>query len=131
MPLLEVVSEPDIRSATEAVNYVKKLREILIYLGVNDGNMNEGSMRIDANVSVRPFGQEEFGTRSETKNVNSFKSLEMTRAQGLLKAEVRILGSLLMEAADGARIPGGAALIVDRAVFSATVSSTTAARSTD
>ena len=76
VPLLEIVSEPDIRSTGEALQYVKKLREILVYLGVCDGNMNEGSMRIDANISVRPEGQEEFGTRAEIKNVNSFKSLE-------------------------------------------------------
>ncbi len=76
VPLLEIVSEPDIRSAGEAVRYVRKLREILVYLGVCDGNMNEGSLRVDANVSVRPVGQEKFGTRTETKNVNSFKFLE-------------------------------------------------------
>ncbi len=76
VPLIEIVSEPDIRSAKEASQYAKKLREILIYLGVCDGNMNEGSLRIDANVSVRPVGQKEFGTRSETKNVNSFRFLE-------------------------------------------------------
>jgi aspartyl-tRNA(Asn)/glutamyl-tRNA(Gln) amidotransferase subunit B len=76
VPLLEIVSEPDIRSAGEAVRYVKKLREILVYLGVCDGNMNEGSLRVDANVSVRPRGREKFGTRAEIKNVNSFKFLE-------------------------------------------------------
>ncbi len=75
-PLLECVSEPDIRSAGEAVRYAKKYREILVYLGVCDGNMNEGSLRVDANVSVRPKGQEKLGTRAEIKNVNSFKFLE-------------------------------------------------------
>jgi aspartyl-tRNA(Asn)/glutamyl-tRNA(Gln) amidotransferase subunit B len=70
------VSEPDIRSAGEAVRYAKKYREILVYLGVCDGNMNEGSLRVDANISVRPLGQAKLGTRSEIKNVNSFRFLE-------------------------------------------------------
>jgi aspartyl-tRNA(Asn)/glutamyl-tRNA(Gln) amidotransferase subunit B len=76
VPLLEVVSEPDIRSVKEASNYVRQLREILVYLGVCDGNMNEGSLRVDANVSVRPEGREAFGTRTEIKNLNSFRFLE-------------------------------------------------------
>ena len=75
-PLLEVVSEPDMRSASQAVAYARKLREILVYLGVCDGNMNEGSLRVDANISVRPMGQTELGTRAELKNINSFKFLE-------------------------------------------------------
>ncbi len=77
-PLLEIVSEPDMRSAQEAREYVESLRNILRYIGVCDGNLEEGSMRADANVSIRPIGQKEFGTRAEIKNVNSFKSL--TRA---------------------------------------------------
>lgn len=76
VPLLEIVSEPDIRSAREASQYARKLREILVCLGICDGNMNEGSLRVDANVSVRPRGQEKFGTRTEIKNVNSFRFLE-------------------------------------------------------
>ncbi len=76
VPLVEIVSEPDIRSPGEASRYVKKLREILVYLGVCDGNMNEGSLRVDANISVRPAGTEAFGTRAEIKNLNSFKFLE-------------------------------------------------------
>ena len=72
-PLLEVVSEPDMRSSDEAVAYLKKLHQIVVYLGVCDGNMEEGSFRCDANVSVRPWGQKEFGTRAEIKNVNSFR----------------------------------------------------------
>jgi aspartyl-tRNA(Asn)/glutamyl-tRNA(Gln) amidotransferase subunit B len=76
VPLIEIVSEPDIRSIKEASQYVKKLREILVYLEVCDGNMNEGSLRVDANTSVRPKGQSEFGTRTEIKNLNSFKFLE-------------------------------------------------------
>ncbi|NJD36939.1 MAG: Asp-tRNA(Asn)/Glu-tRNA(Gln) amidotransferase subunit GatB, partial [Geobacter sp.] len=72
-PLLEVVSEPDMRSADEAVAYLKKLYQIVTYLGICDGNMEEGSFRCDANVSVMPVGSEKFGTRAEIKNVNSFK----------------------------------------------------------
>lgn len=74
-PLLEIVSEPDIRSSEEAREYVEKLRNILRYIGVCDGNLEEGSMRADANISIRPIGQKEFGTRAEIKNVNSFRSL--------------------------------------------------------
>jgi len=72
-PLLEIVSEPDIRSADEAVAYLKKLHQIVVYLGICDGNMEEGSFRCDANVSVMPMGSTTFGTRTETKNVNSFR----------------------------------------------------------
>lgn len=75
-PLLEIVSEPDMRSATEAVAYAKALHALVTWLGICDGNMQEGSFRIDANVSVRPEGQSTFGTRTETKNVNSFRFLE-------------------------------------------------------
>ncbi|MEO5343779.1 MAG: Asp-tRNA(Asn)/Glu-tRNA(Gln) amidotransferase subunit GatB [Gammaproteobacteria bacterium SHHR-1] len=75
-PLLEIVSEPDMRSAREAVAYAKKIHQIVRYLGICDGNMQEGSFRCDANVSVRPKGQAEFGTRAEIKNVNSFRFLE-------------------------------------------------------
>ena len=75
-PLLEIVSEPDMRSAQEAVAYAKALHALVTWLGICDGNMQEGSFRIDANVSVRPLGQKEFGTRTETKNVNSFRFLE-------------------------------------------------------
>jgi len=72
-PLLEIVSEPDLRSADEAVAYLKKLHQIVVYLGITDGNMEEGSFRCDANVSVMPVGSDKFGTRAEIKNVNSFK----------------------------------------------------------
>ncbi|CAA9889847.1 aspartyl/glutamyl-tRNA(Asn/Gln) amidotransferase subunit B [Candidatus Methylobacter favarea] len=75
-PLLEIVSEPDMRSAKEAVAYMKKLHELVRYLGISDGNMQEGSFRCDANVSVRPKGQKQFGTRAEIKNINSFKFVE-------------------------------------------------------
>lgn len=76
VPLIEIVSEPDMRSAEEAVAYLKALRSILVYLDICDGNMEEGSFRCDANVSVRPFGQEAFGTRAELKNLNSFKHVQ-------------------------------------------------------
>jgi len=75
-PLIEIVSEPDMRSAQEAVAYMKKIHSIVRYLGISDGNMQEGSFRCDANVSMRPKGQEEFGTRTETKNLNSFRFVE-------------------------------------------------------
>ncbi len=75
VPLLEIVSEPDFRSADEVIAYLTKLRDIMMYLGVSDCKMQEGSMRADVNVSVRPIGQKEFGTRSEMKNMNSFKAI--------------------------------------------------------
>jgi len=73
VPLLEIVSEPDLRSSEEAAEYLKTLRDILVYLGVNDGNLEEGSFRCDANVSVMRKGAEKFGTRAELKNINSFR----------------------------------------------------------
>ena len=75
-PLLEIVSEPEIRSAAEAVAYAKALHGLVMWLGVCDGNMQEGSFRCDVNVSVRPVGQKEFGTRCEIKNLNSFRFIE-------------------------------------------------------
>jgi aspartyl-tRNA(Asn)/glutamyl-tRNA(Gln) amidotransferase subunit B len=75
-PLLEIVSEPDMRSPEEAIAYLKKLHQIVVYLGVCDGNLEEGSFRCDANVSVRPYGQAEFGTRAELKNINSFRFIK-------------------------------------------------------
>lgn len=74
-PLIEIVSEPDIRSADEAVAYVKELRKVLLYTGVCDGNMQEGSLRCDVNISLMKPGSEKFGTRAEIKNVNSFRSV--------------------------------------------------------
>ncbi len=76
VPLLEIVSEPDIRSPAEASSYLKKIRQLARYLGVSDGNMEEGSLRCDANVSLRPRGELKFGTRTEIKNINSFKFVE-------------------------------------------------------
>ena len=75
-PLLEIVSEPDLSSAEEAVAYAKKIHSLVQYLNICDGNMQEGSFRVDANVSVRPKGEEKLGTRAEVKNVNSFRFLE-------------------------------------------------------
>ena len=75
-PLLEIVSEPEMRSANEAVTYAKALHSLVMWLGVCDGNMQEGSFRCDVNVSVRPVGQQEFGTRCEIKNLNSFRFME-------------------------------------------------------
>ena len=76
VPLVEIVSEPDLRSSDEAVAYLRKLRETVRYLGVCDGNMEEGSLRCDANVSLRPRGQKELGTRAELKNMNSFRAVK-------------------------------------------------------
>jgi aspartyl-tRNA(Asn)/glutamyl-tRNA(Gln) amidotransferase subunit B len=76
VPLIEIVSEPDIRSAEEAAAYLRRLHEILVYLEICDGNMEEGSFRCDANVSLRPRGAEAFGTRTELKNMNSFRNVQ-------------------------------------------------------
>ncbi|MBW1713740.1 MAG: Asp-tRNA(Asn)/Glu-tRNA(Gln) amidotransferase subunit GatB [Deltaproteobacteria bacterium] len=84
VPLIEIVSEPDMRSPEEAVAYLKELREMVRYLEICDGNMEEGSFRCDANISLRPMGQGEFGTRTELKNMNSFRSV-----QRALEFEVR------------------------------------------
>ncbi|MDP7554179.1 MAG: Asp-tRNA(Asn)/Glu-tRNA(Gln) amidotransferase subunit GatB [Candidatus Thioglobus sp.] len=90
-PLLEIVSEPDMRSAKEAVAYAKKIHSLVQYIGICDGNMQEGSFRCDANVSIRQKGRKELGTRTELKNINSFKflekaiNLEAERQQDLLE----------------------------------------------
>lgn len=76
VPLVEIVSEPDLRSGQEAAEYAQELRRILRYLGVSDGNMQEGSLRCDVNISVRPVGQEKFGTKVEIKNMNSFNAIQ-------------------------------------------------------
>lgn len=75
-PLLEIVTEPELRSSSEAVGYARALHALVVWLGISDGNMQEGNFRCDANVSVRPVGQKEFGTRSEIKNLNSFRFLQ-------------------------------------------------------
>ena len=76
VPLIEIVSEPDMRSASEAATFFEKLRQVLVWLGVNDGNMEEGSLRCDANVSIRRVGETALGTKAEVKNVNSFRYLQ-------------------------------------------------------
>jgi aspartyl-tRNA(Asn)/glutamyl-tRNA(Gln) amidotransferase subunit B len=76
VPLLEIVSEADLRSPEEARAYMEELRNIVRYLGICDGNLEEGSMRCDANISIRPYGQEELGTKAEIKNMNSFRALQ-------------------------------------------------------
>ncbi len=97
VPLLEIVSEPEIHSAEEASDYLKSLRNILVWLGVTDGNMEEGSLRCDANVSIRPVGSEKLGTRAELKNINSFKNVrlaieaEIARQSALLDAGERVV----------------------------------------
>jgi aspartyl-tRNA(Asn)/glutamyl-tRNA(Gln) amidotransferase subunit B len=105
VPLIEIVSEPDMRSAAEAAEFFSRLRAILVWLGVNDGNMEEGSLRCDANVSVRPIGQGKFGTKAEVKNVNSFRYLqkaleyeierqvEVLRGGGQVRQETRLWDS--------------------------------------
>src|SRR5207237_3856731 len=76
VPLVEIVSEPDMRTPDEAYEYLTRLKEIILYTGVSDCNMEEGSLRCDANISVRPRGQKEFGTKAEVKNVNSFRFIK-------------------------------------------------------
>ncbi|AKG21140.1 Asp-tRNA(Asn)/Glu-tRNA(Gln) amidotransferase subunit GatB [Calothrix sp. 336/3] len=76
IPLVEIVSEPDLRTGQEAAEYAQELRRIMLYLGVSDGNMQEGSLRCDVNISVRPVGQKEFGTKVEIKNMNSFTAIQ-------------------------------------------------------
>ena len=76
VPLLEIVSEPDIRTGKEAAEYAQELRRIMLYLGISDGKMQEGSLRCDVNISVRPVGQKEFGTKVEIKNMNSFSAIQ-------------------------------------------------------
>ena len=76
VPLIEIVSEPDMRNTDEAVHYLRRLHEILVYLEICNGNMEEGSFRCDANISLRPKGQQKFGTRSELKNMNSFRNVQ-------------------------------------------------------
>ena len=106
VPLLEIVSEPDIRSASEAVNYLKKIHQIITYLDISDGNMSQGSMRCDANVSIMKPEDKEFGIRAEIKNINSFKFVEkainfeikrqikILEANGTVEQETRLYDSI-------------------------------------
>ncbi|VAW38987.1 Aspartyl-tRNA(Asn) amidotransferase subunit B @ Glutamyl-tRNA(Gln) amidotransferase subunit B [hydrothermal vent metagenome] len=91
-PLLEIVSEPDLRSPDEAVAYLKKIHAIVRYLEISDGNMQEGSFRCDANISLRPVGRQEFGIRTELKNMNSFKNVQLA-----LEYEVRRQRDVLLD----------------------------------
>jgi aspartyl-tRNA(Asn)/glutamyl-tRNA(Gln) amidotransferase subunit B len=97
VPLIEIVSEPDMRSAEEAAAYLKRLHEILVYLEICDGNMEEGSFRCDANVSLRTKGETAFGTRAELKNMNSFRNVqralehEIKRQQSILKSGQEVI----------------------------------------
>ena len=106
VPLLEIVSEPDIRSASEAVDYLKKIHQIITYLDISDGNMSQGSMRCDANVSIMKPEDKEFGIRAEIKNINSFKFVEkainfeirrqikILEANGVVEQETRLYDSI-------------------------------------
>ena len=101
VPLIEIVSEADMRSPEEAYAYLTALKEVIQYTGISDVKMEEGSMRVDANISLRPYGQEEFGTKTELKNLNSFsnvrKGLEyevqrqakILRSGGVIRQETR------------------------------------------
>ena len=91
-PLLEIVSEPELSNSEEAVSYLKKIHSIIRHLEISDGNMAEGSMRCDANVSVRKKGSDELGTRTETKNVNSFRFVEKA-INHEIKRQIKILES--------------------------------------
>jgi len=111
VPLIEIVSEPDMRSPAEAADYLKRLHEILVYLEICDGNMEEGSFRCDANVSIRPMGQKEFGTRAELKNMNSFRNVqraleyEIKRQQYLIESGGKVVQETrLWDDAQGASI---------------------------
>ncbi len=108
-PLIEIVSEPDLRSPAEAYAYLTKIRQIVQYLEICDGNMEEGSLRCDANVSIRPKGQKEFGTRTELKNMNSFRNVEraiqfeierqeqVIRSGGVINQQTRLWDSNRLE----------------------------------
>ncbi len=97
VPLVEIVGEPDLRSGHEAAEYLRTLRDILVFLGVNDGNLEEGSFRCDANVSIRPVGETKLGTRAELKNINSFRfvekaiNFEIERQEAVLSSGGRVV----------------------------------------
>ena len=112
VPLLEVVSEPEIHSPAEAAAYLRAIRQLVRYLGVSDGNMEEGSLRCDANISLRPVGELKFGTRTEIKNLNSFKFVEraleyeIARQTAVLKAGNKVIQqTLLFDSENGTTRP--------------------------
>src|SRR5262249_52344007 len=92
VPLMEIVTHPDLRSSAEAEEYLKRLREVLMFIGANDGNLEEGSFRCDANVSIRPAGTEPFGTRVELKNINSFRFVRKAIDYEIARQEAVLLG---------------------------------------
>jgi aspartyl-tRNA(Asn)/glutamyl-tRNA(Gln) amidotransferase subunit B len=92
VPLMEIVSEPDLRSSAEAEEYLRRLREVLMAVGVNDGNLEEGSFRCDANVSIRPVGATELGTRTELKNINSFRFVRKAIDYEIARQEALVSG---------------------------------------
>lgn len=111
-PLLEIVSEPEIHSPAEAAAYLRAIRQLVRYLGISDGNMEEGSLRCDANISLRPEGSMKFGTRTEIKNINSFKFVEraleyeVVRQLALLKSGQQVIQqTLLFDSTDGTTRP--------------------------
>jgi aspartyl-tRNA(Asn)/glutamyl-tRNA(Gln) amidotransferase subunit B len=109
-PLIEIVSEPDIRLPEEAAEYMKKLRQILIYLGICDGNMEEGSLRCDANISIRLKNEQQFGIKTELKNMNSFRNVEralhaeIQRQKDIINSGGEVIQSTLLWDADNSRI---------------------------
>lgn len=112
VPLLEIVSEPEIRSPAEAASYLRSIRQLVRYLGISDGNMEEGSLRCDANISLRPVGQLKFGTRTEIKNLNSFKFVEraleyeIARQTAVLKSGQEVVQeTLLFDSVNGTTRP--------------------------
>lgn len=112
VPLLEIVSEPDIRSPAEAASYLRSIRQLVRYLGISDGNMEEGSLRCDANISLRPVGELTFGTRTEIKNLNSFKFVEraleyeIARQTAVLRSGQQVVQqTLLFDSATGTTRP--------------------------
>jgi aspartyl-tRNA(Asn)/glutamyl-tRNA(Gln) amidotransferase subunit B len=112
VPLLEIVSEPEIRSPAEAAAYLRSIRQLVRYLGISDGNMEEGSLRCDANISLRPVGALKFGTRTEIKNLNSFKFVEraleyeVARQTSVLKSGQEVIQqTLLFDSATGTTRP--------------------------
>jgi aspartyl-tRNA(Asn)/glutamyl-tRNA(Gln) amidotransferase subunit B len=99
VPLMEIVSEPDLRSSHEAVEFMKKIRSIVRYIGVSDGNMDQGSLRCDANISIRPVGSEELGVKAEIKNMNSFRFIEKA-IDYEIKRQIKVLnegGKIIQE----------------------------------
>jgi aspartyl-tRNA(Asn)/glutamyl-tRNA(Gln) amidotransferase subunit B len=112
VPLLEIVSEPEIRSPAEAASYLRSIRQLVRYLGISDGNMEEGSLRCDANISLRPVGEMKFGTRTEIKNLNSFKFVEraleyeIARQTAVLKSGQEVVQqTLLFDSEQGSTRP--------------------------